>query len=175
MLKDKLKRLMLPFVLIVLISGFSQAKDNENAPVPGWYGAVDKLITGKITQQGGSPLAGATVTAKSSGASTTSDANGNFSISVKDDNDILIISFVGFATREVPVSQASNIVLVSATNDLTNVVVVGYGSQNKRDVTGAVKSVKAESFNKGIILGPEQLIQGKVAGVNVTSASGEPG
>ncbi|MFN5477653.1 MAG: carboxypeptidase-like regulatory domain-containing protein, partial [Sphingobacteriales bacterium] len=175
MLKDKLKRLILPFVLIAFIPAYSEANDRANIPAPEWHGAVEKLITGKITQQGGQPLAGATITAKSSGASTTSDANGNFSINVKDDNDILVISFVGFATREVPASQSANIVLVSATNDLTNVVVVGYGSQNKRDVTGAVKSVKAESFNKGIILGPEQLIQGKVAGVNVTSASGEPG
>jgi iron complex outermembrane receptor protein len=175
MLKDKLKRLILPFVLIAFIPAYSEANDRANIPAPEWHGAVEKQITGKITQQGGQPLAGATIMAKSSGASTTSDANGNFSINVKDDNDILVISFVGFATREVPASQSANIVLVSATNDLTNVVVVGYGSQNKRDVTGAVKSVKAESFNKGIILGPEQLIQGKVAGVNVTSASGEPG
>jgi hypothetical protein len=71
MLKDKLKRLILPFVLIAFIPAYSEANDRANIPAPEWHGAVEKQITGKITQQGGQPLAGATIMAKSSGASTT--------------------------------------------------------------------------------------------------------
>ncbi|MEO6548580.1 MAG: TonB-dependent receptor [Ferruginibacter sp.] len=123
------------------------------------------------------PLSGATVTLKGSTRSTSSDANGEFTIMVNDRNSILVISYVGYATREITVGSSThlNIVLTSNATELNQVVVVGYGSQNKKDVTGAVKSLKSEAFNKGIINSPQQLLQGKVAGVNVTSASGEPG
>jgi iron complex outermembrane receptor protein len=96
---------------------------------------------------------------------------------VPDNNSILVISFVGYATQEVRVGNnvQLNISLQPGTSDLAQVVVVGYGTQNKRDVTGSVKSIKSEAFNKGIVNTPQELLQGKVAGVNVTSASGEPG
>ncbi len=104
-------------------------------------------------------------------------ASRNYSISVPDDKSVLVISFVGYTNQEVVVGNrtAINIILQSANAELTQVVVVGYGTQRKKDVTGAVKTVGAEQFNKGIINAPQQLLQGKVAGVNVTSASGEPG
>jgi TonB-dependent starch-binding outer membrane protein SusC len=88
-----------------------------------------------------------------------------------------VISYVGYATQELRVGNQSTIdvSLSSGSGDLAQVVVVGYGTQNKRDVTGSVKSLKTEDFNRGIINSPQQLLQGKVAGVNVTSASGEPG
>jgi TonB-dependent starch-binding outer membrane protein SusC len=103
--------------------------------------------------------------------------NGNFSITVPRDHSILIISYIGFTTQEIGVEgrKTIQVTMQVASSDLANVVVVGYGTQNKKDVTGAVKSVKSEAFNKGIVNSPEQLIQGKVAGVNVTSSSGEPG
>src|SRR5918993_2763078 len=137
-----------------------------------------QVIQGKITDANtGNPLSGATIFVKGSTTSTASDETGSYSITVADDAAILVISFVGYTTQEVAVKGKTtvNVLLVPATGDLTQVVVVGYGTQNKRDVTGAVKSVKAEAFNRGIINAPEQLLQGKVAGVNVTSASGEPG
>ncbi|WP_336514907.1 TonB-dependent receptor [Pollutibacter soli] len=137
-----------------------------------------RLITGRVTAApGDSALTGATISVKGTRTTTRTDAEGNFSIAINSDNAILVVSFVGYATQEVPTAGQStiNIALQVLTSDLANVVVVGYGSQNRRDVTGAVKSVKAESFNKGIITSPEQLLQGKVSGVNVTSASGEPG
>jgi iron complex outermembrane receptor protein len=122
-------------------------------------------------------LSGASVGLKGSTNIALSDANGAFSITVPDNNAILIVTYVGYISQEVPVGNSTKlqILLQPGTSDLAQVVVVGYGTQSKRDVTGAVKSIKAESFNRGIINSPEQLLQGKVAGVNVTSASGEPG
>ncbi|MDX2048882.1 MAG: SusC/RagA family TonB-linked outer membrane protein, partial [Chitinophagaceae bacterium] len=109
--------------------------------------------------------------------STKTDANGNFTIAVPDENAVLVISYIGFVSQEVAVKGKTSIdvALQHGSTDLASVVVMGYGTQNKKDVTGAVKSVKSEAFNRGIINSPEQLLQGKVAGVNVTSASGEPG
>lgn len=157
--------------LFPLTPVFSGEREKEDPFV-----RFERVVTGKVTQAD-QPMAGATVTVKGSGVSTTTDADGNFSITVPDDKAILVVSYVGFTSVEVRVgNQATiNVNLQSSTAELANVVVMGYGTQSKRDVTGAVKSVKAESFNRGIMNSPEQLIQGKVAGVNVTSASGEPG
>jgi len=134
-------------------------------------------ISGKVSQSDGNPLAGATISVKGGHQTATTDKNGSYSISVPDGNAILIISYVGFATREIRVGDKTqlDIILQSASTELTNVVVMGYGTQTKRDVTGAVKSLKTEDFNRGVVTSPEQLIQGKAAGVNVTSSSGEPG
>jgi TonB-linked SusC/RagA family outer membrane protein len=138
----------------------------------------DKIVKGRITDaNSGTALAGANVTLKGSSVSALTDRQGDFSISVPDDKAVLVVSFIGYTTQEIAVGNRTsvNVTLQPASADLAQVVVVGYGTQSKRDVTGAVKSVKAESFNKGIINAPQQLLQGKVAGVNVTSASGEPG
>ncbi|HVW63262.1 MAG TPA: TonB-dependent receptor [Puia sp.] len=134
-------------------------------------------ISGKISQSDGTALAGATVAVKGSRQSVTTDKDGNFSISVPDGNATLVVSYVGFTAREVQVNGRTQIdvMLQPASAELTNVVVMGYGTQTKRDVTGAVKSLKTEDFNRGVVTSPQQLIQGKAAGVNVTSASGEPG
>ena len=125
----------------------------------------------------GSLLAGATIAVRGGNQSTNSDSRGAFTITVPNNNSVLVISYVGFVTQEVSVGNNTQleISLQASTSDLAQVVVVGYGTQNKRDVTGSVKSLKAESFNRGIINSPQQLLQGKVAGVNVTSVSGEPG
>ncbi|HSU49287.1 MAG TPA: SusC/RagA family TonB-linked outer membrane protein, partial [Segetibacter sp.] len=137
-----------------------------------------QTITGVVKDAGnGRALSGATISVKGGTQSTASDAKGNFSIVSPDNSSVLVVSFVGYITQEVPVGSRSNVEISMVPNsaELNQVVVVGYGTQNKRDVTGAVKSIKSESFNRGIINSPQQLLQGKVAGVNVTSASGEPG
>jgi TonB-linked SusC/RagA family outer membrane protein len=132
-------------------------------------GTVKDASTGK-------PLAGATINVKGGSQSTASDTRGAFTIVAPDNTSVLVISYVGYVTQELPVT-GNNIEVSMLPNsaELNQVVVVGYGTQNKRDVTGAVKSVKSEAFNRGIINSPQQLLQGKVSGVNVTSASGEPG
>jgi len=137
-----------------------------------------KTVTGTIMDaQDGKPLPGANISVKGGTQSTSSNENGAFSIVVPDDNSILVFKYVGFVTQEITVGNRTKIdvSLKASSSDLSQVVVVGYGSQNKKDVTGSVKSLKSEEFNKGIINSPQQLLQGKVSGVNVTSASGEPG
>lgn len=123
-----------------------------------------------------SPLAGATVTVKGTSVTTSSDANGSFSIEAGA-RSVLVVSYVGYTAQEIAVGNRTkiDISLQASSSELSQVVVVGYGTQSKRDITGSVKSLKAEAFNKGIINSPQQLLQGKVAGVNVVSTSGEPG
>jgi len=166
---------MLLTVLLFTVSSLVSARENPLKP-PAKY--AEKQITGKVTDgNNGKALEGASISVKGNRKSTTSDVTGSYSITVADENAILVFSFIGYSQQEVPVKGQTSIdvALIPATADLAQVVVMGYGTQSKRDVTGAVKSVKSESFNRGIINAPEQLLQGKVAGVNVTSASGEPG
>ena len=135
-------------------------------------------VTGKITDEStNEALSGASISIKGSAKGTTADAAGQYSIAVPSTNTILEFKFVGYASKTVTVGSQSNINVTLSPNaaDLEQVVVVGYGTQKKADVTGSVKSVGSAAFNKGIINSPEQLLQGKVAGVNVTSATGEPG
>lgn len=122
-------------------------------------------------------MPGAGITVKGGTGSVITDGEGKFTISVPDDNAVLLVKYVGYVTQEVLVGSRTKIEvrLEGTAESLNQVVVVGYGSQRKADVTGAVKSLKAEDFNQGIINSPQQLLQGKASGVNVTSASGEPG
>ena len=114
---------------------------------------------------------------RGSNVGATSDANGNYSINIPNSQTVLVFSFVGYLSQEVTVGNRTKIdvSLIQDIKDLNEVVVVGYGSIKKSDLTGSVKSVKSGDFNKGIVNSPQELLQGKVAGVNVTSASGEPG
>lgn len=134
-------------------------------------------VSGKVTDDTGSPLPGVNIIEKGTTNGTVTDVGGDYKLTVASPESVLVFSFVGFTSQQVTVgSQAEiNIQLANDASTLSEVVVVGYGTQEKRDITGAVASVKSEDFNKGIINSPEQLLQGKVAGVNVTSASGEPG
>ena len=138
--------------------------------------AQQRQITGTVKDAKGSPVASVTVAVKGSPISAITGEDGSFTISAKD-GDVLVFSAVSFETAEVKVTSASSYAVVLTTNTvvLSDVVVVGYGTQRKKDVTGAVKSLKSDEFNKGIVNTPQQLLQGKVSGVNVTSSSGEPG
>lgn len=135
---------------------------------------VSGRVTDAETQE---PLIGSTVIIKGTSQGVTTDVNGNYSISVPDQNAILVFEFVGYDKQEILVGNQTkiDISLKSSALELSQVVVVGYGSTNKKDMTGSAKSIKNDDFNRGIINSPEQLLQGKVAGVNVTSATGEPG
>lgn len=138
---------------------------------------AQQSVGGTVKDAGGIALPGASVSVKGGSQTTTTDAAGNFRITVPSSNSVLAISYVGYVTQEVLVGGRTSleIALQSSSSELAQVVVVGYGTQNRRDVTGSVKSLKSENFNRGIITSPQQLLQGKVSGVNVTSASGEPG
>ena len=169
----------LTFVAMLACICFFSAGNAFAGKIPGTtpLSAPDQTITGTIRESGnGRPLAGAAVSVKGGSKSTVSDAKGAFSIAVPDSKAVLVISYVGFETQEVTAGKGNLVIsLLSSSAELNQVVVVGYGTQRKKDVTGAVKTVKSESFNKGIINSPQQLLQGKVSGVNVTSVSGEPG
>ncbi|HVG13827.1 MAG TPA: SusC/RagA family TonB-linked outer membrane protein, partial [Chitinophagaceae bacterium] len=138
---------------------------------------AQQSVSGTVKDAGGAALPGATVSVRGSSQTTSTDAAGAFRITLPPAASTLVVSYVGYLTQEVPVGTRTtiSIVLQSGTSELAQVVVVGYGTQNKKDITGSVKSLKSEAFNRGIINSPQQLLQGKVSGVNVTSASGEPG
>ncbi len=133
-------------------------------------------VTGQITDENGVPLAGASVLEKGTGNGTITDFDGNFSIDVESDA-VLQFSYLGYKSQEVSVGGRTsiNVQLEADATLLEDVVVVGYGTQRKTDVTGSIASVDSEDFNKGIVMNPGQLLQGKVAGVNISNVSGEPG
>jgi TonB-dependent starch-binding outer membrane protein SusC len=139
----------------------------------------DRTITGKVMDsKDGSPVSGASVSVKGTRSGTSTKADGTFSINVGASATTLVISSVGFETQEISIEGKSNIdvsFVPSAGANLNEVVVVGYGTARKRDLTGSVASVKAKDFIQGALATPDQLIQGKVAGVQVTNNSGAPG
>lgn len=135
-----------------------------------------KAVSGTVTSgEDGSTLPGVNIIEKGTANGTVTDADGKYSINVAD-NATLVFTFVGFTTQEVPVGQQTNVnVTLSAdVQALTEVVVVGYGTQEKKEITSSVASVKAEDFNKGTVNNPIQLLQGKVAGLNISRAGGDP-
>lgn len=135
------------------------------------------VVTGNVKDDEGVTMPGVNILEKGTTNGTVSDANGNYRLNVSSSNAILVFSFVGAETKEVKVGDQSEISvsLTPSSETLGELVVVGYGTQKRSDVTGAIGSLKSESFNQGVVTNPGQLLQGKVAGVNVTSASGEPG
>jgi iron complex outermembrane receptor protein len=139
--------------------------------------AQTKTVTGKVTAaDDGSALPGVNILEKGTNNGAITSVDGTYSITVNE-NAVLAFSFVGYQTAELSVGTQNtlNVALQSDVTALTEVVVIGYGEVRRRDATGAVASVKSEDFNVGVISSPEQLIQGKTAGVQITSASGEPG
>lgn len=137
---------------------------------------LQQEVRGVVRDEEGNPLPGATVMEKGTVNGTTTDFDGNYTISVQADA-VLVVSYLGYTTMEIAVGNRTTIAvqLVPDATQLEDVVVVGYGVQKKSDITGAIGSVRSENFNKGVVANPGQLLQGKVAGVNVTNVSGEPG
>ena len=136
-----------------------------------------RVVTGNVKDASGAALPGANVLEKGTTNGTVTDAGGNYRIVLTSSNAVLVFSFVGAETQEIPVGNQSEIsvTLGESAVALNELVVIGYGTQKRSDVTGAISSLKAESFNQGVVTNPGQLLQGKVSGVNVTTASGEPG
>ncbi|HLP36945.1 SusC/RagA family TonB-linked outer membrane protein [Lacibacter sp.] len=138
--------------------------------------AQTKTITGKVTDPKGEAVPSATVTVKGTKTSTSTGNDGTFRLAVPSNATTLVITSVGYTSTEVSISgDVVNATLEVANEALNEVVVIGYGTQRKRDLTGAVASVKAKDFNQGVQIAPDQLIQGKVAGVQVINNSGQPG
>jgi len=140
--------------------------------------AQDRTVTGKVTDaKDGAPLVAASVTVKGTTRGTTTGKDGSFSLKVASNATTLVVSYLNYGTKEV-VLDAKNTVNVSlsqSADQLNEVVVIGYGSARKKDLTGSVATVSSKDFNTGAISTPEQLIAGKVAGVSIISNSGAPG
>ncbi|MDQ6844996.1 MAG: SusC/RagA family TonB-linked outer membrane protein [Bacteroidota bacterium] len=139
--------------------------------------AQQRTVTGTVMSKEGTPLSDASVTivGQKTGVRTASD--GTFSINVPATAKQLSISYVGSQSQNITIVNTSKIAVVLETNSqaLENVVVIGYGSVRKKDLTGAVAQVQAKDFNKGTYTAPDQLIQGKAAGVLVINNTGQPG
>jgi len=134
------------------------------------------VVKGIILDSDKLPLAGATLQVAGTNTKTQSDAEGKYQITVPSPTSRLIVSFVGFETQTVNVNNQTQInITLASLNNLDAVVVVGYASVRKNDLTGAVANVSAKDFNKGPVTAPDQLIQGIVAGVQLTANSGQPG
>lgn len=132
-------------------------------------------VRGVIKDETGEPIIGATVRVKGQSEGTVSDFDGNFTLDVTD-NNTLQISYIGYQTQEFAVGKQHHfsIVLEEDKKILNEVVVIGYGTQKKGDITSSVGSVKSEDFTAGAINDAGQLIQGKIAGLSVTNPSGNP-
>lgn len=147
-------------------------KIEETVKVP------ERIVTGTIRDAStDESLIGANIVEKGTSNGTITDFDGNFSLDLKGDNPILVISYTGFKSIEITVGDQTTfeITLKEDATELGEIVVVGYGSVVKKDVTGAVATIKPEAFNTGEISSPEQLFQGKTPGVQISSDGGEPG
>lgn len=155
-MKNKLlKRLLLPLAL--LLGSFVYAQS----------------VTGTVSDASG-PLPGVNVLLKGTSTGTVTDFDGNFQINANN-GDTLVFSFIGYATQEVVVSGTTlNVTMAEDTAQLNEVVVVGYGSTTKKEITSAVTKVGEEEFNRGTINNPSELLQGKVAGLSIYNKGGNP-
>lgn len=133
-------------------------------------------VKGVVTDKTGFPLPGATVTEKGQKAGTVTDLDGNFTLKVSRRNATVVVSFLGYTTREVVARGNSlNVVMEENSKLLDELIVVGYGSMKKRDVTGAITSISAETIEKKMATNVFEALQGATAGVQVVSGSGQPG
>jgi len=140
--------------------------------------AQDRVVTGKVTDsKDGTPVVGASVQPKGSTTGTSTSSDGSFRISVPAGVNTLVVSSAEFDAQEINITDKTtvDVSLTAKAAGLTEVVVIGYGTARKKDLTGSVASVQAKDFNKGTYTSPDQLIQGKAAGVLVINNTGQPG
>ena len=131
-------------------------------------------VNGVVQDTQGEPIIGANILIKGTATGTITDLDGNFQITA-DADALLVISFIGYQTQELPAQPVMNITLRDDSKQLEEVVVIGYGSVKKNDLSGSVVAIKAEDMNKGAVTSPQELIQGKVPGLYVSAGDGQPG
>lgn len=135
-------------------------------------------LTGQVTDaDSGEPLVGVTVFLVGTSTGTTTDADGQFTLTVPDDAEILAFSYVGYQRQEIPIDGQTefNVEMATDVAMLDDVVVVGYGTQQRTEVTGSVVSIRAETIESTPVSSFENALQGRLAGVNVAESTGEPG
>lgn len=147
------------------------------ATVPTLSFSQARTVTGQVNDsKDNSPLVDATVSVVGKTVSTKTKADGTFSINVPTGANQLKISYVGYADQTVSITSDNlTVAMTASSQNLNEVVVIGYGTVRKKDATGALTSVKAKDFNQGVIASPDQLLQGKVSGLEITNNSGQPG
>lgn len=133
-------------------------------------------VTGNVTDSEGLPIIGVNVSVKNAQTGAISDLDGNYTIKVSSPNETLVYSYIGFRTQEVAINGRTviNVIMVEENTILDDIVVVGYGSMKKGEITSAITSVKSDEFVKGMVKDATQLLQGKVAGLQMSSTSGDP-
>ncbi len=142
----------------------------------GWLQAQEKTVKGAVVTEGGLPLPGVSVLVKNAASGTATDFDGNYELTVNSE-DILVFSFIGYTSKEINVGDQTtiNVTLVESLSQLDEVIVVGYGTQKKKEVTGAVAKITAEEILEAPVPDVLASLQGKVAGVNIQAADGRPG
>ncbi|HSF54920.1 MAG TPA: SusC/RagA family TonB-linked outer membrane protein, partial [Algoriphagus sp.] len=140
------------------------------------FAQSDLQVQGTILDSTGEPLPGVNVVIKGTSTGTVTDLDGKYTLNVPSDA-VLVFSFVGFTSQEIPVNNQTeiNLTLADDTSDLDEFIVVGYGLQRKSDLTGSISSIKSEEINRLPVADVTQSLQGRVSGVQVTSNSGAPG
>ncbi len=158
----------------ILLSGFNGL--NANPKEVQTVTQQSRTITGTVKDQTGEPLIGVNVSMKGTTIGTTTDMDGAFTMNISSSN-MLVISYIGYITQEISVSNNNsfNIILQEDTKALEEVVVIGYGTSRKKDITGSVASVKADELNPVASSSVSQMLQGRVTGMNATQSSAQPG
>ena len=155
-----------------------QATAGGTAGAPSLHRFVDATVKGRVTDDKGGALPGATVIVKgANGVGVSADADGNFSLTVPTGNETLVVSSVGYVAQEIALAGRTTLTIQLVTDNkaLDEVVVVGYGTQKRSDITGAVGSVTSKELTERPVINAAQGLQGRVAGVNVALNSGQPG
>lgn len=132
-------------------------------------------VKGKVVDETGQPMPGVSIKVKGGSNGSVTDPNGLFTLKNIDEDAILIVSYVGYDTQELKATASLTVSLKPASSSLSDVVVVGYGTQKKVNLSGAVSTVSGAELTKRVATNPSQLLQGQLAGVNVTQGSGEAG
>jgi hypothetical protein len=154
-----MKRLFIFFSMIFLFTGVAMAQ---------------RTIQGSVKSSGQEPLIGANVVVKGTTTGTTTDLDGSFKLSLQNSAGVLVISYTGYETQEITLTSSNqyNILLSESALGLEEVVVVGYGTQQKRTITGNVASIKGEDIASMSVQSFDQALQGRAAGVNVSIPNG---
>ncbi len=171
----RLKCLFKLSIFLCAFAGLCLSSQNAQCQV----NQTEKKVSGKVTDENGNGLAGVSITVKGTSKGTATDEAGSFSIDAADKNSVLVFSFVNYITREIKVgntlTQNIQLTIDPKSKELGEVVVVGYGTQRKVDLTGAVASVTRKDFVNKPFTSPDQILGGRISGVNIANRSGDPG
>ena len=177
-LKKYFGKLLLSFTLIAMLipantgTAFASGSNPEGLNL-----TQQRVVTGQVTESDGNPLPGVTVMEKGTNNGSLSDANGQYRIAVSTANPVLVFSFVGYTSQEVAVGSRAvvNVTLAASDIGLEEIVVIGYGTAKKSNVTGSVASMGGEAIRDVPSANISQALQGRVSGVDMSQVSTKPG